>query len=258
MTVLQYEMMMVNIFIQTKMKKILLVFILTVSCLYGYGQKISNLPVVTSVVDGSLLMVRSGTSGNVLSAVTKVNFLGMFELDSMFLVGTDIVFRNGNDTLNPYTPASDRINLSVLTHLYSTPRPIVVFGVGGGNPADTLAITDSTILGSFYNGGALSIVVDTLRAIMKHGEGLDTLAFNIVWGKDFRDGPTGHLSNTQFNCGRVADVSVNLTTGNFFTTFDHNTIPPGQTVWGMLPYHPADALKRKPIYFEVTIIGHYQ
>jgi hypothetical protein len=148
-------------------------------------------------------------------------------------------------------------------NIRKTVKTFFVFAVGGGNAADTVAITDSTILGSFYNGGANTIVIDTLNAIMKHGEGLDTLGFNIYWSKNFYGdvSASSHASNTQFNCGRTAGspaVYTNLIGGNVFTTFDHNEIPPGQRVWMQLPYHPADGLKRKPRYFEVSLIGHYK
>jgi hypothetical protein len=159
---------------------------------------------------------------------------------------------------------ADTEELSDLAVMLADVKTFFVFAVGGGNAVDTLAITDSTILGSFYNGGAKTIVVDTLRAIMKHGEGLDTLAFNIAWTKNFEDSyddPIAKLSSTQFNCGRTAGspaVNTNRITGNFFTTFTEDEIPPGVTVYGWLPYHPADGLKRKPRYFEVSLIGHYK
>jgi hypothetical protein len=158
-----------------------------------------------------------------------------------------------------YLSGKDAVTALALKVNYADVKTFFVFAVGGGNASDTTAITDSLRLGSFYNGGARSIVIDTLNAVMLHGEGIDTLAFNIYWSKDFRDGAVGHVSNTQFNCGRTTGTTyTNLTTGNIFITFDHAVIPPGQRVWMSLPYHPADALKRKPRYFEVSLIGHYQ
>lgn len=62
-------------YIQVDMKKILFTFLILILCAGLQAQKITDLPAVTSGVDASLLLIRSGASGNVLSQITKANLL---------------------------------------------------------------------------------------------------------------------------------------------------------------------------------------
>lgn len=129
-----------------------------------------------------------------------------------------------------------------------------VFGGGGNCAFDTLAFTTSTVYGSFYNGGSQTLVVDSLNIILGHGLGLDTLGVQVQWHKTFLSGSATKLNTTTMPIG----TWISRTTGIVITSFTNIQIPPGVRVWCTTPYVPADALKRKPVYMEVSLVGHYK
>lgn len=147
-----------------------------------------------------------------------------------------------------------------LANSETVPSWVVTFGVGGNNPADTLAITDSTILGDFYNGTLKTMHVDSVNVITGKGEGLDTIGIQIQWHKIFKTASATKLWAATLGVGRTAGtpaVATCNTTGILSVSFTNATIPAGVRVWCTIPYHPADALKRKPKYISVSMFGHY-
>lgn len=127
--------------------------------------------------------------------------------------------------------------------------PLYTFGAGGGNAQDTVVFASTTIYGSFYNDGSDTICVTKLKALMKHGIGLDTLAVQVQWHATFLSGSATLLNTTALPVGRP----LALTTGTADASFNNYKIPPGVWVWCTTPYV---ATGKKPLYLSVSISGY--
>jgi hypothetical protein len=148
--------------------------------------------------------------------------------------------------------------LSDVVQLNAATRSVMTFGGGGGNAGDTTLFTTSSLYGSAYWGGSLSFHVDSMIVSMVHGLGLDTLGVQISWSDTLKAVVPTNLNTAALPIGRVAGVNKALTVGQVDAAFDNAIIPPGKMVWCTTPYVPAAALKRKPTYLSVTLIGHLQ
>jgi hypothetical protein len=123
---------------------------------------------------------------------------------------------------------------------------LFVFGGGGGNATDTSAFTTSTYYGSFYNSGRDSIKVTSLRVVLGHGIGVDTLQVAVAWDDSL--GGTGAVS---LNTAALPVNSIGVGTDD--TAFDNAVIPPGVWVWCKTPVVVAG---RKPTYMSATLSGY--
>jgi hypothetical protein len=135
---------------------------------------------------------------------------------------------------------------------------VMTFGAGGGNAGDTTLFTTPSLYGSAYWGGSLSFHVDSMIVSMVHGAGLDTLGVQISYSDTLKAVVPTNLNTAALPIGRVAGVNKALTVGQVDAAFDNAVIPPGKIVYCTTPYVPAAALKRKPTYLSVTLIGHLQ
>jgi len=118
------------------MKKLLLLLMSLAIFIGINGQKITNLTEATTAPTGSLLMVRQGTTGNLIKRITVDNLLLNYitstdtalmltkylrkqPIDSLGIVGTAVGFYNSTgDTLPPYIPFANRADLiSILRDL---------------------------------------------------------------------------------------------------------------------------------------------
>lgn len=143
----------------------------------------------------------------------------------------------------------DTIEISSVVPMLADTVPLVVFGGGSGNEADTAVFTTSTIYGSFRNAGSDTIVVTGLNAVMGDGTsplGTDTLDIDICWSDTLNAIVPTKLNTTA--------LGINSTTvGTVDTAFDNAKIPPGVRVWMKTP---AVVTGRKPNYVEVTLYGY--
>jgi hypothetical protein len=119
-------------------------------------------------------------------------------------------------------------------------------------------MTTTGLYGSYYWGGSLSFHVDSMIVSMGHGLGLDTLGVQISWSDTLKAVVPTNLNTAALPIGRVTGVNQALTVGQVDASFANAVIPPGKIVWCTTPYVPAAALKRKPTYLSVTLIGHLQ
>lgn len=124
-------------------------------------------------------------------------------------------------------------------------RPIFAFGGGGGNAGDTAAFTTSTKYGVFFNKGADTIVVTSLKCVMGHGIGNDTLQVQISWDDSLNGAVVTNLN--------TAALPINsITTGTEDTSFDNAKIPPNVWVWCTTPVVTTG---RKPTILSATLSG---
>jgi len=160
--------------------------------------------------------------------------------------------------LTNYILESEVTAEQLLDQKLATVRTMMTFGKGGGDAGDTTAFTTTGIYGSVYWGGPLSFHVDTMIVSIVHGAGLDTLDLQISWDDNLLDATPTNLNTVALPIGRYGGTNLALTSGQIDATFDNAVIPPGKIVYCTTPYVPAAALKRKPTYLSVSLIGHLQ
>lgn len=232
------------------MRKILIIIGLLVS-LAGYGQDIVNKRVMLD----SLNAVRISLSGYLLASDTAYIHAVLDSLRTALKdtipIGTVLDIDLTTDTVADLSEVR-------LRQAYADSRSMMSFGKGGGDAGDTISITTTGIYGSFYWGGTKSFHVDTMSVSMIHGLGLDTLDMQISWDDNLLDGTPTNLNTVALPIGRYAGTNLALTNGQIDVAFANAVIPPGKIVWCTTPYVPAAALKRKPTYLSVTLIGHLQ
>lgn len=184
------------------------------------------------------------------------------EQDSVNFVKRPLTGTTGQNVLATRQEINDSIQLYITNgetgQALSDSRTLMTFGAGGGNAGDTTAFTTSTIYGSVYWGGPLTFHVDSMIVSMVHGVGLDTLGVQISWSDTLKAVVPVNINTAALAVGRAAGVNKALTVGQVDASFNNATIPPGKMVWCTTPYVPADALKRKPTYLGVSLIGHLQ
>jgi hypothetical protein len=206
-------------------------------------------------------------TGTVTTA--KLNIGGTtLDIDSAGLVSGKIAFYDGADTLGIHINEADIVDFDTVSfeteelgdvvQLNADTRTVMTFGGGGGNAGDTTVFTTSSLYGSAYWGGSLSFHVDSMIVSMVHGLGLDTLDVQISWNDTLKAVVPTKLNTAALPIGRAAGVNKSLTVGQVDAVFDNAVIPPGKMVWCTTPYVPAAALKRKPTFLSVTLVGHLQ
>jgi hypothetical protein len=124
--------------------------------------------------------------------------------------------------------------------------PMFKFTAGNGNAVDSSMFTTFSYYESFYNDSPDTIVITKLNAVMGHGIGVDTLAIQVYWHATLGSG-----SATELGADLMPVLST--TTGNNYTSFENNKIPPGVRVWCK---SPGVVVKRKPTFLEVTLTGY--
>jgi len=215
---LQYEMMMEVIYTQTNMKKILLLFMSIVFCYIGYGQKITALPAVTSTTGTSLLMVRSGASGNVLSQITKTNLF---------------------DDIIDYLETQD---LATIITLQSDTIPKYSYGAGAGLAADSVLFAKDMDGFGVYTPKDTNYIVEFVQQRMSTG---DSLKFNVYVGVY----QTGVAADSMFTAPQA--TGVNQTT---FTPNNNNVILPDQDCW--IGLKAAQITAKRPYQWNMQMNGY--
>lgn len=116
------------------------------------------------------------------------------------------------------------------------------FGGGGGQAGDTTTFSTSTIYGSFYNDGSDTLVITSIRAVLK---GSSPSLVPTVYYNDSINVTAGatKLVNSP-------SALTNTATG-VSSTPDNSKIPPGVWVWVSTA-----TVTTKPTYFSLTLIGY--
>ena len=176
----------------------------------------------------------------------KATGTNVFVIDSIGKLGGSYAIYDGADTLDPYIPVADRVNLSAIVPYLADTIPLVTFGAGTGLAADTALMNNGVLIGSFYNEGSDTLIITQLVGILKEGTGTETISVQISWHATFLSG-----SATSLNAAALAITS--LTTGTIDTSFVNAKIPPNVFVWGILSGASTD---NKPTYLNVTLSGY--
>jgi len=134
-----------------------------------------------------------------------------------------------------------------LDSLYTPSAPVeefFTFGFGVGNSTDTVAVSDSSDYGSFYNFTD-TLQVMFVRAVMMHGIGVDTLTIQIAWDDSLHGSGAVNLNTTALPINSIG-------VGVLDAAFDNAKIPPGRWVWCKSPGVVAG---RKPTALRVELAG---
>jgi hypothetical protein len=244
------------------MKKIVISLIFALLSVGLFAQKkINALPVVTSAIDASLIYVRSGASGAVVSAITKANFLQSHLLIADSSSTEDGHFATGKmlaNGLKTKLSLTDTVPLTDVAVMLNDQKSTLAFGVGSGDAADTTSLSTTRKYGPLYWGGHLTFHVDSMCVQLIAGAGLDTIGVQINWSDTLAAVVPTTINSAALAVGRISGTNVARTIGQFDVAFANAIIPPGKHVWMSLPYIPAASLKRKPSMVSVTLIGHLQ
>lgn len=124
-------------------------------------------------------------------------------------------------------------------------RDTTGFGTFGGGSAitgDTLWVTTSTVLGSFYNTGTDTLVVTNMNVVMQGSS--PSVTVSVLYGTSLNTGGTALVT--------AGTAVTNTTTGTNVTSFNNTKIPPGNHVWAKLTTVTTGS---KPTYLNITLSG---
>ena len=117
------------------------------------------------------------------------------------------------------------------------------FQVGTQLDADTLLFTDSSYYSSIFNEGVDTLVITSMRGVLGHGIGTDTLVALFFMGDTLGDADA------------VIDTMAlnSITTGNNNVAFTNTKIPPHYWAWCK---SLAPTAVRIPTYLSVGVFGY--
>lgn len=223
------------------MKKLILIIAFIAYAIISNGQKITALPVVTSATDESLLLIRSGSSGDVISTITLENMIsvGASDTAAMLLpyilesevasdyVGvsdtatmltdyiTDAEAREAiHDSLSANTVDGDELYPLLADTIYST-----LYGAGANQAADSTLFAKGA-----KEFGVWTVKVDTAYIVNIDNQRFsvgDSAIFNVYIGNSM----TGVATDSLFSSPQAV--------GDNRVTFAPNTrkIPKDKDVW---------------------------
>jgi hypothetical protein len=144
-------------------------------------------------------------------------------------------------------PFEDTVDLATIMPLNSDTIDLVVFARGGGLTADTAQFNDNSIIGSWRHDGSDTLYITKVNAVLAAGTGTETVDIQVSWHATFLSGSATDLFSS---AETVTDVEG---TGDEFTSFADNVIPPGVRVWCMIS---GVSSGNRPSYLELTIYGY--
>jgi hypothetical protein len=206
------------------MKKIFMVLGFCFATAGLFGQKITSLPVVTTGADASLMYIRSGASGNVISTITKVNLLQSHLLIADSSSTEDGHFATGkmlSKGLATKLSLTDTVALTDVAVMLKDTTAHYVFQAGSGAAADSILFAKSAIAPM----GMFRVVQDSLYIVSIYNiriSASDSAVFNVYYGNGMTGVATDSLFTSPQGCGEH-QIS--------FIPSKKRTIPPDMDVW---------------------------
>lgn len=119
---------------------------------------------------------------------------------------------------------TDSVSLAAVAPLLADVEPIFVFGLGSGQPADTIVFNNGAIAGAFFYNGEHPLKITSLTGVLAEGSGTETVGVQVSWHATFKSGSATNINATA--------LTVNsITTGTSDTSFANDEIPSGVWVW---------------------------
>lgn len=119
---------------------------------------------------------------------------------------------------------SDTVPLGDVAPLLADVEPIYVFGLGSGQPADTIVFNNGAIAGAFFYNGEHPLKITSLTGVLAEGSGTETVGVQVSWHATFK-------SESATNINATALTVNSITTGTSDTSFANDEIPSGVWVW---------------------------
>lgn len=142
------------------------------------------------------------------------------------------------DDVEALITANARLNVDTI--------PLFVFGLGSGVAADTAVFNNNAIAGVFYNSGADTLHITSIRGVLSEGSGTETIGVQVSWHTTFKSGSATNLNASAYTV-------TSITTGDEDTSFANNEIPPNAWVWCTISGVSAG---NKPSLLIVTMTGY--
>ena len=156
----------------------------------------------------------------------KATGTNIFVVDSITKVGGSYAIYDGADTLDPYIPVADQVNLSAIVPYLADTIPFASFAIASMQAPDTAAFVDNAWAGSWCNTSSDTLVTTIAVTALGSGSGTETLDYNICVSDT-----CGAIVPTKFFDTDETTTAVIPTKGDVVTSFDNFKIAPYQ--WGM-------------------------
>lgn len=193
----------------------------------------------------------SVTSGSVSTDVLQIgdkDSYNVLNIDSIVRVGNTFQIFDGNTQLDPDFTDAGSTDLGIWAKMQADTVPIFVFGLGSGQSGDTAVFNDNAIAGAFWHNESDTLVVTSLMGVLAEGTGTETIAVQVSWGDNFKDGTPTNLNTSAYTI-------TSITSGDEDTAFDNAEIPPNKWVWCTISGTSAG---NRPSMLVLTLSGYYK
>ncbi len=168
-------------------------------------------------------------------------------IDSIVRVGNTFQIFDGNTQLDPDLTDAGSTDLGIWAKMQADTVPIFVFGLGSGQPGDTAVFNDNAIAGAFWHKSD-TLVITSLMGVLAEGTGTETIAVQVSWDDNFKDGSPTNLNTSPYTI-------TSITSGDEDTAFDNAEIPPNKWVWCTISGTSAG---NRPSMLVLTLSGYYK
>lgn len=199
----------------------------------------------------NLTTTGSVTSGSLATEVLQVgdkDSYNVLNIDSLVRVGNTFQIFDGNTQLDPDFTDAGSTDLGIWAKMQADTVPIFVFGLGSGQSGDTAVFNDNAIAGAFWHNESDTLVVTSLMGVLAEGTGTETIAVQVSWGDNFKDGTPTNLNTSVYTI-------TSITSGDEDTAFDNAEIPPNKWVWCTISGTSAG---NRPSMLVLTLSGYYK
>lgn len=172
----------------------------------------------------------------------------VLNIDSIVRVGNTFQIFDGNTQLDPDFTDAGSTDLGIWAKMQADTVPIFVFGLGSGQSGDTAVFNDNAIAGAFWHNESDTLVVTSLMGVLAEGTGTETIAVQVSWGDNFKDGTPTNLNTSAYTI-------TSITSGDEYTAFDNAEIPPNKWVWCTISGTSAG---NRPSMLVLTLSGYYK
>ena len=220
------------------MKKLLLLFMLFVTGLSLYGQKITNLTATTSAAGTNNIMT-AATGSDQIKRITKAQFLVDYAVlasptfTTQITLGSNAITETVAGYLDPTSSIQGQFNdivaeqvdtvvLSGIVQMLSDTMLIASYTIGAGNAGDTVLFSTGDVIAALKWDGSHNLVITKITGVL--GAGSQDIDIALLHDVNFKDAtPMAVLS---------ADMTItSSTTGDDITSFASATIAPLQWLW---------------------------
>lgn len=214
----------------------------TSSMLAPYMRKVE----VTAITD---LKLDIADTTNMLSKYIRiVDTLDMLDPYLLEIDAADTYAPLDSPTFTGTVTLPRTTDLGIWAKMHADTVPIFVFGLGSGQSGDTAVFNDNAIAGAFWHNESDTLVITSLMGVLAEGTGTETIAVQVSWDDNFKDGTPTNLNTSAYTI-------TSITSGDEDTAFDNAEIPPNKWVWCTISGTSAG---NRPSMLVLTLSGYYK